>query len=139
METQEPIVLSYARSATQAPFGGAVNYAASATDSSSGSLTNTFNFGDGKTETNTTGTATHIYTAAGRYESSVSVASSNSGALTHRAVIAVVVPAPESAALSTISLGGPGLEALWPAAGSWNAVSASFDFGDQSAPVTEGL
>lgn len=139
IEQQEPLQVPFDQSAGRAPVGGTVTFSAQATDPWASSFQYVFDFGDGVTVSNSTGTATHAYAATGVYTPTVKVTSSFGGSTTRNAsAITVDAPAPLVPGYRYASVGGLMIDINWFdfTTDGWNPVSATIDFGDGSAPFT---
>lgn len=116
---------------SQAPVGADLTVTAGATSTWGGTLTYTFDFGDGSPKvTNTTGVTTHAYTAVGSYTLNIDVTSSY-GTGTDTSEQITIVDAPPHPVITVTPTGAMSISGT--IAGStdpWGFDSAEVDFGD---------
>jgi hypothetical protein len=131
--TQEPQVTGPSPNwpVDQAPAGAAITFTTVAKSAWGGTLTYTYNFGDGSPKVNSTsGAATHVYAAAGNFGWSVEITSSYTGRYGSSGSF-TVVDTPPHPVVAVTPVGDMSISAS--VAGStdpWGVLTAQVDFGD---------
>jgi len=119
-------------SVLEAPVGANLTFTTQGTSAWGGGLTYTYDFGDGSPKvSSTTGVATHVYTAAGQPQPSVTLTSSYGGATSYGAPSLTISDAPPHPVVTVTAVGDMSISAS--VAGStdpWGVLAAQVDFGD---------
>lgn len=141
VELQDPITVAVAMSASKAPTGGTVTATVTATSPWAPVTQYTVNFGDGTPDVqSTTPAVQHVFTSTGTF-TVTATATDGTGHASPPApngnVIVIDTPAPLVVHPQTRDTGALSVGVHSTATSGWSTVSATYDFGDGSAPVTD--